>query len=174
MSNISISSSAQGSGTFNIASPNTDANRTLILPDEDGTVITDVSDRLGKVVQVVHQVIDTGFTVGNTNGFFDTGFNPSITKKFQDSKIYCSVKVPFFARGTVSIAQLNLTSANNELIQSDIAGTPTTEHFGTFSIEVFSELDNFKLLVGRANTSTNSVELNSFSKSTITLMEIAQ
>jgi len=44
MSKIALESNAAGTGTFSIASPATNTNRTLTLPDETGTVLTSVSD----------------------------------------------------------------------------------------------------------------------------------
>jgi len=43
MSKIALTPNASGSGTFTIASPNSDTDRTLTLPDEAGTVLTSVS-----------------------------------------------------------------------------------------------------------------------------------
>lgn len=40
MSKIALTPNASGSGTFTIASPNSDTDRTLTLPDEAGTVVT--------------------------------------------------------------------------------------------------------------------------------------
>lgn len=40
MSKITLSGNASGTGTLTIASPNTDTDRTLTLPDETGTVST--------------------------------------------------------------------------------------------------------------------------------------
>lgn len=44
MSKIALTPNASGSGTFTIASPNGDTDRTLTLPDEAGTVLTGASD----------------------------------------------------------------------------------------------------------------------------------
>jgi hypothetical protein len=41
MSNIAIQGAATGTGVFTLASPATNTNRTLTLPDEAGTVLTD-------------------------------------------------------------------------------------------------------------------------------------
>jgi len=43
MSKIALEPNAAGTGTFSIASPATNTNRTLTLPDETGTVLTSVS-----------------------------------------------------------------------------------------------------------------------------------
>ena len=47
MSKISITPNASGTGVFTISSPATNTNRTLTLPDADGTVLTSVSDLTG-------------------------------------------------------------------------------------------------------------------------------
>ena len=44
MSNIAIKGNASGTGTFTVEAPNSNTDRTLVLPDEAGTVITSVSD----------------------------------------------------------------------------------------------------------------------------------
>jgi len=44
MSKIALSPNSSGTGTFTIASPNSNTNRTLTLPDEAGTVVTNASD----------------------------------------------------------------------------------------------------------------------------------
>ena len=40
MSKITLSGNASGTGTFTIASPNSNSDRTLVLPDNSGTVLT--------------------------------------------------------------------------------------------------------------------------------------
>jgi hypothetical protein len=44
MSKIALASNADGTGTFTIASPNSNSDRTLNLPDNSGTVITTASE----------------------------------------------------------------------------------------------------------------------------------
>ena len=44
MSKISLKPNNSGSGNFSIEAPNSNVDRTLNLPDEAGTVLTDVSD----------------------------------------------------------------------------------------------------------------------------------
>jgi len=44
MSKISLKPNDSGTGTFTLESPNSNTNRTLSLPDEAGTVLTNVSD----------------------------------------------------------------------------------------------------------------------------------
>ena len=44
MSKVAIQGNASGTGTFTIAAPNSNTDRTLTLPDEAGTVVTTASD----------------------------------------------------------------------------------------------------------------------------------
>jgi len=44
MSKVSITGDNSGTGTFTIAAPNSNNNRTFNLPDEAGTALTDASD----------------------------------------------------------------------------------------------------------------------------------
>lgn len=44
MSRVSITGDNSGTGTFTVAAPNSNNNRTFNLPDEDGVVITDSSN----------------------------------------------------------------------------------------------------------------------------------
>jgi hypothetical protein len=47
MSKISLAPDASGSGIFTIASPNSNTNRTLTLPDDTGTIVTDSGNQAG-------------------------------------------------------------------------------------------------------------------------------
>jgi len=47
MSNITLSANAGGSGIFTIASPSSNTNRTLTLPDNTGTILTTASTIAG-------------------------------------------------------------------------------------------------------------------------------
>ena len=47
MSKVAIQGNASGTGTFTIAAPNSNTDRTLTLPDEAGTVLTSASDLTG-------------------------------------------------------------------------------------------------------------------------------
>ena len=47
MSKVAIQGNASGTGTFTIAAPNSNTDRTLTLPDEAGTVLTTTGDGSG-------------------------------------------------------------------------------------------------------------------------------
>jgi hypothetical protein len=64
VSKISLAPDASGTGIFTIASPNSNTNRTLTLPDDTGTIVTDSGNQAGS------------FTTLNTSGavvFNDAG-----------------------------------------------------------------------------------------------------
>lgn len=52
MSKVAITGNASGTGVFTVASPNSNVDRVLTLPDESGTV--DTLQRSGNVLQVVN------------------------------------------------------------------------------------------------------------------------
>jgi len=52
MSKVAITGNAAGTGVFTVASPNSNVDRVLTLPDESGTV--DTLQRSGNVIQVVN------------------------------------------------------------------------------------------------------------------------
>jgi len=64
LSKVAITGNASGTGVFTVASPNSNTDRVLTLPDETGTV--DTLQRSGNVVQVVNfqtGAVATGTTV---------------------------------------------------------------------------------------------------------------
>lgn len=58
MSNVALSGNASGTGTFTIASPNSNTDRTLTLPDGTGTI----------VASGVNSAITSGTAVASTSG----------------------------------------------------------------------------------------------------------
>ena len=102
MSKISLEPNASGAGTFTLAAPNSNTNRTLNLPDESGVLFSDgsgvpgsaVTGQLassnmpaGSVIQVVQATSSTSVTQTSTS-FTSTGLTATITPKFSSSKIY--------------------------------------------------------------------------------------
>ena len=86
MSKIALTPNASGSGTFTIASPNSDTDRTLTLPDEAGTILTNASSGLGKVLQVV-QTVKTNTATHSGGTYASVGIDVSITPSSTSSKI---------------------------------------------------------------------------------------
>ena len=88
MSKIALSPNASGTGTFTIAAPDSNTNRTLTLPDAAGELET--LQRAGNVLQVlsVTKTDTASFTSVNTNAFVDSpGMSVTITPTSATSKI---------------------------------------------------------------------------------------
>ena len=89
MSKVAIQGNASGTGTFTIAAPNSNTDRTLTLPDEAGTVLTSASNAAfpaGSVIQVVQSTFSLAFSTSNTSPT-STGLAVTITPKTATSKI---------------------------------------------------------------------------------------
>ena len=71
MSKVAIQGNASGTGTFTIAAPNSNTDRTLTLPDEAGTILTTSSDVLTSTTRTpfihwrnsTNTAIDANFTL---------------------------------------------------------------------------------------------------------------
>jgi hypothetical protein len=94
MSNIAIQGAATGTGVFTLASPATNTDRTLVLPDEAGTVLTRAAGSPDNSV-----VVDASGNVGiGTN-------SPASYGKFvaHSSGGYCSIDSNGFINSTQSL-----------------------------------------------------------------------
>ena len=98
MSKVTIQGDASGTGIFTIASPNSNTDRTLVLPDEAGTVLTsasDISEQATTQVPIFSAYSNTSQTLAafvytkiqmnientDSNGWYDTSnyrFTPQI------------------------------------------------------------------------------------------------
>ena len=94
MSKVVIAGDASGTGTFTISAPNGNTDRTLVLPDEAGTIITTAgvpasAMPAGSVLQVLQTVkTDTFSTTSSYPTFVGvTGLNVNITPSSTSSKI---------------------------------------------------------------------------------------
>ena len=83
MSKIALTPNASGSGTFTIASPNSDTDRSLTLPDGAGTL--DRLERTGNILQVVQ--VNGTTTTSTTSGSFQDILSASITPSSSSSKV---------------------------------------------------------------------------------------
>ena len=93
MSKIALSGNASGTGTFTVASPNSNTDRTLTLPDNTGTLVTTASTLtraqmpVGSVLQVVSVTKTDTFSTTSTSYVDITGLSASITPSSSSSKI---------------------------------------------------------------------------------------
>jgi len=89
MSSIKLESNASGTGVFTIASPNSNTNRTLTLPDNTGTILTSATTTgfpAGSVIQVVNATYGTQVSTTSGAAWTDV-FSASITPTSSSSKI---------------------------------------------------------------------------------------
>jgi hypothetical protein len=68
MSNVALSGNASGTGTFTIASPNSNTNRTLNLPDASGGVVLDSATQTLTNKTIQGGTITSGTAVASTSG----------------------------------------------------------------------------------------------------------
>ena len=93
MSKVAITGNASGTGTFTIAAPNSNTDRTLTLPDEAGTIVTSASSiaasqlPAGSVLQVVQSVVSTLQSTTSQTYVDVTGLTATITPTSASSKI---------------------------------------------------------------------------------------
>jgi hypothetical protein len=98
MSKVKIEGNASGTGTFTIAAPNSNTDRTLTLPDEAGTVLTSASDISSQASEQIplfsayhnssqtmtintHTKVQMGVENADSDGWYDTStyrFTPQI------------------------------------------------------------------------------------------------
>lgn len=132
MSKVAIQGNASGTGTFTIAAPNSNTDRTLTLPDEAGTVLTSasgiVSSQLpaGSVIQVLESTsFDTTFITSTS--FQDIDLNISITPRNTSSKILVMANGAYTQDGvdnTLGYVQIvrDTTAIANHLVGYDTPG----------------------------------------------------
>lgn len=102
MSKVSLAGNASGTGIFTIASPNSNTDRTLTLPDNTGTLLTSAAQSIpksalptGSVLQVV-QGVDATLRTTTTNWPVASGFGASITPTSSTSKILVIMNIQFY------------------------------------------------------------------------------
>ena len=110
MSKVAIVGDPSGTGTFTISAPNGNTDRTLVLPDEAGTVLTTAgvpasAMPAGSVIQVVGGTYST-YTAISSTSYTDFGPSLSITPTKTSSKVL----VLFTLSGRV------YTTANNDRV----------------------------------------------------------
>ena len=97
MSKISLEPNASGAGTFTLAAPNSNTNRTLTLPDEAGTILSDAStidsNNLQSDVYKQSNIIGTVSESGGvpTGAIIESGSNANGEfVKYADGTLICT------------------------------------------------------------------------------------
>ena len=190
MSKVTIAGDVNGTGVFTIASPNGNTNRTLVLPDEGGTIITTAGVPFsalpaGSVLQVIQGTTTVRTSVTGST-FTATTLTATITPKKTSSKIL--VFGQGMATATQSTAQPVITLYRGGL---NIIGSPVPLDYGfgdmytvsggyiegmlPFSIlDVPSTSSATTYTIYLRNNGTGTASFGSVDRlSVITLMEIA-
>ena len=121
MSKIALTPNVSGSGVFTIASPNSNTDRTLTLPDEAGTV--DTLQRAGNVLQVV-SVTKTDTASGTNTSLADVaGLAVSITPSSASSKILVIANITGNGTALSNHLRLALLRGSTQIALGDAAGS---------------------------------------------------
>ena len=147
MSKISIAGATTGTGTFTLASPATNVDRVLTLPDEAGTVLTSAgvpasAMPAGSVIQVVSTTKTNTETMANSVYADVSGLSVSVTPTSTSSKILVLVNAHInplnsqgvqwqLVRGTTSIAVNNTTNPSTGGAYTDTGGAAGNIWIGT-------------------------------------------
>ena len=92
MSKVVIAGDASGTGTFTISAPNGNTDRTLVLPDEAGTVLTSAgvpasAMPAGSVIQVVQSALTT-FVSTSSSSYVTSTLTATLTPSSASNKIF--------------------------------------------------------------------------------------
>jgi hypothetical protein len=169
MSKVQLQGNVSGTGIFTIASPNSNTDRTLTLPDQTGTLLSSSAQGIprsalpaGAVLQTVTGTSTTQIAISSST-FTAIGLSASITPTSSSSKILIMVSYPWNSdsSGTVRIMGGSRIMRDSTAIQTQTAGTLGTE-FGNVSSTSFRWRYNNILIDSPASTSaiTYSVQCN--------------
>ncbi len=116
MSNIVLQPNASGTGSITIATPNTNTDRTLNIPDVAGNLVTtgdtgtvtagmvsginQTSLPAGSLLQTIQTGTISRFTTTTSSNWYDSNTTLSITPSSTSSKILCTVVCPVVVSGT--------------------------------------------------------------------------
>jgi hypothetical protein len=119
MSKIALEPNAAGTGTFSIASPATNTNRTLTLPDVDGTVLTSAS--------AIPAAQITGLSSGGMTllGTLATTSGTSVTLSGLTLTDYKQLSVVFNAVSGSSAAIIYVTLNGYNLFRTNVSDAAT-------------------------------------------------
>ena len=131
MSKIAIAGATTGTGTFTLASPATNTDRVLTLPDEAGTVLTTAgvpasAMPAGSVLQVATVLLDTDQTIATASFVDITNASISFTPKSATSKIIVRGYVHVYISGGSAWHSLILRAVRDS---TDLGGWLVTDPY---------------------------------------------
>ena len=191
MSKVVIQGNASGTGDFTIAAPNSNTNRTLTLPDEAGTVLTNATTTgfpAGSVLQVV-QGITTTETTSSSASSIDTTLAATITPTSASSKVLIMIAIAEAMKSNGSAGNRiklelykngsNMTiSGSAQVMSGNLYTASALQNRGSLA---FNYLDSpsttsateYRLYFQNVGAAASVAVQNNSTPSTIILMEIA-
>jgi hypothetical protein len=176
MSSVSIQGNASGTGIFTIASPNSNTNRTLTLPDNTGTILTTASTIAGTGPAFsAYPSGSQGTISANTwtklslgSEFFDTAnafdsttnfrFTPQVAGYYQiiataNSPSTTTVQIALYKNGSIYAANLISGSSGysplvSQLIYLNGSTDYVESYINTSSSGVFSSSSTYTYMSG--------------------------
>lgn len=160
MSKVQLQGNVSGTGVFTIASPNSNTDRTLTLPDNTGTLLTSGSAiqrsqlPAGSVLQVVQATTTTMTTITSGNVNTDTALTASITPTSSSSRVLVFVSLPFILNSSGVSTYIGFGLKRN----STTIYTPPNDGSGSFIYGVgaaiqFDSVFNLQFLDSPASSS---------------------
>ena len=185
MSKVAIKGADTGTGVFTLESPATNTDRTLVLPDEAGTVLTTAgvpasAMPAGSVIQVVEQRNST--LVSTTSGSPQTLVSASITPSSASNKIviYAVVGEPDQGDGRLITRVFRNTTATEVFrITTEVGrGLPTGSEIHipnlvSFGSDLPSTTSATTYFIGINSQTGGTVRVGNGAAHVLVLMEIA-
>jgi len=196
MSKVVIAGDASGTGTFTISAPNGNTDRTLVLPDEAGTI--DTLGRAGNVLQVVSATKTDTFSRASQTFGNVTGLSVTITPSSTNSKILIFGTVHLSESGDVAHARfardgvgIAIGDARSNRIRATVAmgpgmntyymesmsmqhlDSPSSTSALTYTWQIRSGSGVNTVYVNRSVTDRDTVNYEPTAASSIIVMEIA-
>ena len=128
MSKIALTPNASGSGTFTIAAPNSNTDRSLTLPDGAGTL--DRLERTGNVLQVVQAWKSNSFTTTSASYVDIPDLSLTITPSSTSSKILLAWSFIIGSDDTRPDILFRLVRGSTNIALSDGTTEASTGHIG--------------------------------------------
>ena len=184
MSKIALAGAVSGTATFTIESPATSTNRTLTLPDNTGTILTNATTTgfpAGSVIQVVQNSSTVSTTNTTSTTYVDlTNATATITPSSASNKIlvlWTSSGSNAIVASTNVIYYQNVVRTSTQLAETLLAAESGGGGLQVKGTMAFSILDapnttsavTYKIQHRTSNASSTGTASNGF----LTLMEIA-
>jgi hypothetical protein len=144
MSKVQLQGNASGTGIFTIASPNSNTDRTLTLPNQTGTLLTNASTTgfpAGSVLQVVQTVKTNKFTTTSSSAVDITGLSVTITPTSASSKILILTNINYGGETNLYGALYVLRNSTNVVVGTYPTGNQIAATFG-----VGEPRDSYKIM----------------------------